>query len=101
MNSITRETRHEAYIRKLNLRQKAILDVLDIGEEMTAREIADVLGFTDLNAVKPRLTELKAEGVIEATRKAWDIVTGRNVAVYKRKDPVAAGSDPSGNGLSM
>ena len=99
--SITTETRHEAYIRKPTPRQEEILMVLDMGGEMTARQIAYMLGFDDLNAVKPRLTELKAKGVIEATRKAWDIVTGRNVAVYKRKDPAATGSDPSRKELSM
>ncbi len=50
---------------------------------MTARQIAYGMGFKDLNAVKPRLSELKAAGRIEAVGKAYDNATKRKVAVYK------------------
>ncbi|MFR1698765.1 MAG: hypothetical protein ACLSU9_10875 [Anaerovoracaceae bacterium] len=52
--------------------------------EMTAREIAYKLGFSDLNAVKPRLTELVHEGMVEVTGKRTDIITGRGVSIYRR-----------------
>ena len=41
------------------------------------------MGFTDLNAVKPRLTELKAAGLVEVTGKAYDETTKRKVAVWR------------------
>ena len=88
MDQITKETRREAYETRPVTRQEAIL--LALGDkELTARQIADALGFTDLNAVKPRLTELRDAEKIEAVAKTVDPVTGRKVAVYKRKDPLA------------
>lgn len=81
---ITIETRREAYKMRPNSDRKAdILRTLS-HNEMTAREIAYRLGFQDLNAVKPRLTELKAEGLVRTTKKTLDPVTGRRVAVWRR-----------------
>ncbi len=79
---ITRETRQEAYISRPVTRAADILKFLD-GKECTARQIAYGMGFTDLNAVKPRLTELKAAGLVEVTGKAYDEATKRRVAVWK------------------
>ena len=60
--SITEETRLESYINTpTSERKKMILSILG-DKQMTARMIAYALGFRDLNAVKPRLTELKKEG---------------------------------------
>ena len=87
MDAITRETRHEAYELRPSPRQVEILAILG-DDEMTARQIANEMGFTDLNAVKPRLTELRDAEKIEAVAKTVDPVTGRKVAVYKRKDPL-------------
>jgi predicted ArsR family transcriptional regulator len=50
---------------------------------MTARQIANEMGFSDLNAVKPRLTELQSMGRIEAIDKGYDELTGRNVAIWR------------------
>ena len=63
-------------------RCRMILDVMD--KPMTAREIAYKLKFSDLNAVKPRLTEMKARGTVEVIRKEKDSITNRNVSVYRR-----------------
>ncbi len=52
--------------------------------EMTAREIAYKLEFSDLNAVKPRLTELVHEGMLEVTGKRTDKTTDRRVSIYRR-----------------
>ena len=81
---ITAETRRESN-RKTDktTRQNMILAALG-NEEMTAREIAYKLHYTDLNAVKPRLTELMQLGVVEAIGKKYDPLTERNVAVYQR-----------------
>ena len=61
---------------------RMILDAMD--KPMTAREIAYKLKFSDLNAVKPRLTEMKARGTVEVIGKAYDALTERNVSVYRR-----------------
>lgn len=81
--SITTETRLESYItRPCSQRKQMILNALG-DRQLTARQIAYELGFTDLNAVKPRLTELKQEGRIEAIDKAFDMMTNKNVAVWQ------------------
>ena len=80
---ITQETRLESYIKtEPSKRQKLILSALT--KPMTARQIAYELGFKDMNAVKPRLTELVKAGKVEAIEKAYDEATGRSVAVYRR-----------------
>lgn len=83
MNDVTRETRFESYITTpTEKRKKLILSVLT--QPMTARQIAYKLGFSDLNAVKPRLTELVKAGKVEVIDKAYDSTTSRRVAVYRR-----------------
>ena len=83
MNRITEQTRFESYLlRPINSRQQTILEVLG-QREMTARQIAYALGYQDLNAVKPRLTELAKEGRVEVVRKTKDMTTNRSVAVWK------------------
>jgi len=79
---ITKETRRESYIQRPTPRAKMILDFMG-KDAMTARQIAYGMGYTDLNAVKPRLTELKAEGRVKVIGKAYDNVSKRNVAVWR------------------
>ena len=81
--NVTKETRQESYLKiEPSKRCKLILSVLT--KPMTARQIAYALHFSDLNAVKPRLTEMVEDGLIEAFEKAYDETTGRKVAVYRR-----------------
>jgi len=83
VNEITKQTRFESYITTpRQKRYKLILSVLT--QPMTARQIAYKLGFSDLNAVKPRLTELVRAGKVEVMEKAYDNTTNRRVAVYRR-----------------
>ena len=63
-------------------RCRAILDAMD--KPMTAREIAYKLKFYDLNAVKPRLSEMKARGTVEVIKKVDDDLTKRKVGLYRR-----------------
>lgn len=63
-------------------RCKMILDAMD--KPMTAREIAYKLNFSDLNAVKPRLSEMKERGTVEVIGKAYDQLTGVHVSVCRR-----------------
>ena len=80
---ITSECRAES-LRKLDKRTRAI-DILGVlTEPMTAREIAERLGFSDLNSVKPRLTELRDAGIVEVVGKKQDPVTDRKVSIFRR-----------------
>lgn len=84
--NITRETRragYEAVRPNLGARCLEILNCLG-DRELTAREIAQELGYNDLNAVKPRLTELRGKGKVQAIGKRKDPITGVSVAVYRR-----------------
>ena len=84
MNGVTFETRGESIASVSRIKRgQMILDALG-HDEMTAREIAYKLGFSDLNAVKPRLTEMRDAGIIETCGKKKDEITSRRVAVWKR-----------------
>ena len=80
---ITQETRRESnkMVDRLT-RCRKIMEAYARYGPMTARECARKLGFTDLNAVKPRITELCQKGYLRACGKAYDDLTKRNVAVF-------------------
>ena len=83
--SITEETRRESYesLDSATIR-KCIVEILKDNSERTAREIALMIyGKPDRQAVAPRLTELAADGIVEAVSKKRDRLTGRTVAVYR------------------
>lgn len=87
MEPLTHKTRRESNEKTdRETRYKKILAVLEPGIEMTAREIAYALRYNDLNAVKPRLTELRGLGKVLAVGKKYDKITDRNVTIYKRKE---------------
>ena len=67
-------------------RQQRILTVIG-NSFMTAREVAHRLGFSDLNAVRPRITELVQEGRLIEVGHRYDKHTQRNVTVYKQEFP--------------
>lgn len=90
----TRETRHEAYIEmsgKREARHALILDILG-SRQMTASEITEallargVIRYYDRNFVAPRLTELKQIGAVTTVGKRLCPRTGRNVAVWAKKE---------------
>lgn len=91
--SITSETRREAHesIDK-ERRRVAILRALRAYGAMTAEEITerlfvagDIPAF-DHNAVRPRLTELKADGILEVVGKRESRRSGRNTAIWSIKE---------------
>ncbi|HBB28159.1 MAG TPA: hypothetical protein DC000_02730 [Clostridiales bacterium] len=83
MNQVTRETRLESYLSTGHeTRYKEILNVLK-NKKMTAREVAYALGYVELNAVRPRLTELEQKGIVEIIGKVKDEISERSVAIYK------------------
>ena len=90
--SITEETRrdsHNAIKSVSSSRRKIILEILG-DKEMTANEIAEALykkgliPFYERNFAAPRLTELKAEGMVITTGKRFCKRTGRRIAVWKK-----------------
>lgn len=80
---ITDETRREGHASVDKAARYAMILGALRGRTMTAREIAYDLGFSDLNAVKPRLTELRQKGRVHVVGKKLDSVTGVHVAVYE------------------
>ena len=82
-SNITKETRQEAYVVRPATRAIEVLKILENGD-MTAREIAVELGSNSRDFVAPRLTELKALGLVEVIGKKKDLVSDRNVAVWRK-----------------
>lgn len=86
----TFETRNEANIKvDRKLRYSQIIEILQGGKEMTAKEIAVVMyqkGYiptSERNYTAPRLTELSYKGIVEPIGKQICSYTGKKVAVYK------------------
>ena len=82
-NTISKECQLESF-KKLDNAKRCRMILSQLDKPRTAREIAYRLGFSDLNAVKPRLSEMKARGTVEVTEKEKDSITSRNVSVYRR-----------------
>lgn len=83
---ITKETRLDSFLRTdRNKRQQEILAAWPPGPA-TAREIGRKLGYTDLNAVKPRITELVKKGRLVEAGKKYDQATDRNVTCWRLAD---------------
>lgn len=86
----TFETRNEANVKvDRQLRYSQIIEILQGGKEMTAKEIAVVMyqkGYiptSERNYTAPRLTELSYKGIVEPIGKQICSYTGKKVAVYK------------------
>ena len=80
----TEETRFESFLKTdRNKRQQEILAAWPNGPA-TASEIALKLGYVDLNAVKPRITELVRKGKLTEAGKKYDILTDRNVTCWRK-----------------
>jgi len=80
---LTHETRLESFI--LTDKPKRRAEILSaLTKPMTARQLAYKLGYSDLNAVRPRLTELMRDNKVKAVDKVKDDLTGRTVAIYER-----------------
>lgn len=81
-NIITKETRQEAYLTRPSKRQLEILKIMG-DEEMSARMILNRSKYMDMGAIRPRLTEMKYDGLIEVTGKALDAATKVSTALYR------------------
>lgn len=85
MEQITQETRRDSHAiikESRNTRHQEILLALE--GRMTAREIASRLGYRDMNAVRPRITELVELGHVRAVGKKMDTLTDRWVSMFER-----------------
>ena len=83
MGIVTEETRRESHGKtRKRRRYEMILDNW-VGS-MTAREIGAKLGFIDLNAVKPRITELTKQGFLYEDSRRFDALTGRTVTTWRK-----------------
>ncbi len=61
-------------------RQCAVLEALSgIGRAATDREVVAAMGKQDMNAARPRLTELVQEGVLVEVGDVIDAATGKSV----------------------
>jgi len=66
--SIAKDNRKESYIKRPVTRADEIL--MAMGDEpMTAREIMIKMGFSDMNMVRPRLTELAKRGLVQSQER--------------------------------
>lgn len=84
--TIPKETRLESYIATdKRERKKLILETLG-DEKLTARQICIRLGVQDMNYVRPRLTEMFYDGILEVTGKAYDVRTKRYTSMYNIKE---------------
>ena len=81
--SISKETRIASLLK--TDKQKRYEEILEAWEgSMTAREIGRKLGYQDLNAVKPRITELAKKGKLLVVGKKYDAITDRNVTCWRK-----------------
>ena len=93
-NAITRQTRKQSYnevLPKIKERSRLILQTLG-SREMTVSEITDelvaegILPYYNRNYVAPRLSELKAEGVVETCGRRKSTKSQATEAVWRRKN---------------
>ena len=67
-------------------REEEIIKSLRALREATDREVMQFLGYSDMNAVRPRITELiNLAGILEECGSKEDIVTGKMVRIVKIK----------------
>lgn len=79
------QTRLESYItRPQKTRKQQILEILG-DREMTARMILKRMKHSDMNFVRPRLTEMVKAGILEECGSAFDKETDKNTVMYRRK----------------
>jgi hypothetical protein len=97
--TVTEETRRESYQKSLpdiGAKQQVVYDVLKMNNNITARRLATIMyhmslipSKDDLNAVRPRLTELCQAGLVEVIRKEYDYTSKRMVSVFKIREEKA------------
>jgi len=75
-----------ASIRQMDVseREKLVLQILmTFGSPMTDRQVLETSPFSDMNAVRPRITELVQEGYLCEVGDVTDDLTGRPVRMVE------------------
>ncbi len=75
---------------RLSKRSVAIVEVLAgyrpiTDSQLTDRQVMEQLGFTDMNSVRPRISELIRSGQLEECGSVRDPETGKNVRLVRIK----------------
>ena len=83
--------------RKLTPRQTMIIEALR-GGPMTAPEVADKLGFSDLNAVKPRLHELMEAEIVRTIGRRRSTRSRVPNTIYMLTEKAAPGGNDTQDG---
>ena len=83
MNPTLKQTRLDSYLQRPVSRADEILRALG-DKQMTARQLMYALNRTDMNEVRPRLTELEKRGLVRVVGKAYDVRSKRNNGIYER-----------------
>ena len=84
MDDIARANRRESWLERPATRAEAILAVLRASPApLTARQIVYKMGLSDMNSVRPRLTELWNAGKVRIVGKAKDGMTGKSTSLYE------------------
>lgn len=83
---ISKECRNESWLMTEPQKRKRLILSAMGNQELTARMVAIRVNAPDMNYVRPRMTEMVQDGILEVVGKAYDKVTERNVSVYKVKE---------------
>ena len=78
----------EGQTENFSKREQQDLDQVRALKSATDRDVMVSLGFTDPNAVRPRITELIKEGLLQEVGHSEDVITGKRVRL------VALAPDP-------
>lgn len=78
---------------KLGRRAREILDHLNTNGAKTDREVMNDLGYSEPNAVRPRITELVRKGLARECGKERCPVTNRHVRLVKAVEPETVNPD--------
>ena len=76
-NSI--ESYHEIKPELSGRRREIYLTLSRHSKKMTDREVKDIMGLSDMNAVRPRITELVKSGHVEEVGNTKCPITGKTV----------------------
>ena len=75
----SREAFHQEKPRFPNRKEQIMEIFLPSGAILSDRQVKDILGYSDMNAVRPRITELCKEGRLEEVGAKVDPVTNKKV----------------------
>jgi hypothetical protein len=81
MHANSLEAYHAGHVALFPRRSQEILGTLTKLGHATDRQVRDDLGFPDMNAVRPRITELIEAGVLQHVADEIDPATKRTVRV--------------------